>query len=350
MKKKSIRAQKFSFAIVEGASISDAISAIDAGGKQIAAVLAESGELIGVLTDGDIRRALLGGAGLDTSISAFIKTEFVCVEDRSSASENLNIMKKNAVHHLPVLDDKGVLMKLEFLDDLLQESLLNVDVVLMAGGRGARLMPLTQDCPKPMLRIGGKPILEITVRDLVSQGLTNITISVNYLRKQIVDYFEDGARFGANISYLEEAEPLGTAGALRFFAPMSNDVLVMNGDVLSSVDFRGLVAFHRKYQAACTVCVRNHATRIPYGVVNLNDGLIEGVTEKPLIEHYVNAGIYMLASETVDTFKPDGHKDMTEIISELINKGHKVAGFPVHEEWFDIGDLTELSRARGILT
>jgi NDP-sugar pyrophosphorylase family protein len=249
---------------------------------------------------------------------------------------------------LPVLNADGGLVRLEYLDELLQNVQKNVNVVVMAGGRGTRLLPLTADCPKPMLKIGGRPILETIVRELVGQGMLDITISVNYLREYIVNYFGDGSQFGANINYLEEHEPMGTAGALANFAPSTDNVLVMNGDVLSSVDYKGLLDFHQGSSAACTMCVRKYTTQVPYGVVSIESEQIIDLIEKPVLEQYVNAGIYVLDAQILDNFKPEGRKDMTELVLDLINSDFLVSGFPLYEDWLDIGDMSELMRARDL--
>lgn len=337
-----------SFTLSKCAKLSDIIAAIEAGGKQIAIVLSESGKLLGVVTDGDIRRALLAGATMDDSVSIFLRREFLSVTDDISSSDMLNIMKSERVHQLPVLNADGTLVRLEYLDELLQKIQQNVDVVVMAGGRGTRLLPLTADCPKPMLKIGGRPILEMIVRELVGQGMLNITISVNYLRERIVEHFGDGVKFGANIDYLEEQEPMGTAGALADFVPTTDNVLVMNGDVLSTVDYTGLIDFHRASGAVCTMCVRKYETQVPYGVVQIENDQIVGLTEKPVLEQYVNAGIYVLDAQLLDSFKPKGRKDMTELVLDFLSSGFKVSGFPLHEDWLDVGDMSELMRARDL--
>mgnify|MGYP006430525993 CR=1 FL=1 len=327
------------------ASLREAIQVIDAGGKQIALMVGATGVLEGVVTDGDIRRALLAGRTLEEPVAGFESRDFSVAKDIESQASMLKRMREYSVHQLPIVNDGGKLLDVVFLDDLLQIQKMPVNAVIMAGGRGVRLGTLTDDCPKPMLEVAGKPILEHIICELTGQGFTRIALSVNYLKKQIMDYFGDGSSFNAEISYIEESKPMGTGGALSLFEPEFEDVLVINGDVLTGIDFQSLLRFHEREASECTVCVQAHKFEVPYGVIELSDHDIVSLVEKPILTQFVNAGIYVLKSSLVNSMQRNEQFDMTDLLLNLIEKNCSIKAFPMHENWIDIGEPKQLDKA-----
>ncbi|NKB75851.1 MAG: CBS domain-containing protein [Gammaproteobacteria bacterium] len=326
------------------ANTEQVIRVIDECGSQIALLIDESGELKGVVTDGDIRRAIIKGATLKDKIQPYIDSDFISVDHETSQASVLVMMKKYNIHQIPVLRN-GKPIGVHVLDDLITESRPDVEVVIMAGGLGTRLRPLTEECPKPMLKLGGQPILEIIINSLVKEGITKIHLSVNYLKGVIVDYFGDGSKFGVEIQYLIEENPLGTAGALTLMNRPDKPILVMNGDVLTKVDYGRLIDSHLKSEAQCSVCVRKHVVEVPFGVVQMEGDVISGITEKPTFEHFVNAGIYVLNPEIVIDLEAGKRIDMPELLLDVMDKKMKVHGFPVYEYWLDIGRHQQLAQA-----
>jgi dTDP-glucose pyrophosphorylase len=327
------------------ASLREAIQVIDAGGKQIALMVGATGVLEGVVTDGDIRRALLAGRVLTDSVSGFESHEFLSAQENETRESMLKRMREHSVHQLPVLNSAGELVDLVFLDELLQTQKISADVIIMAGGRGVRLGSLTDHCPKPMLEIVGKPILEHIIHELTEQGFVKIALSVNYLKHQIIDYFGDGSSFNAEISYIEESKPLGTGGALSLYKPQYKNIVVINGDVLTGIDFRSLLRFHENEGSDCTVCVQSHRVEVPYGVFELDDHDIVSLVEKPVLTQFVNAGIYVLKGSLFNSMEPEERFDMTDLLLELMEQNSIVKAFPLHESWIDIGERAQLDKA-----
>jgi len=218
--------------------------------------------------------------------------------------------------------------------------------VIMAGGFGTRLRPLTDDTPKPMLPIGGKPLMERTIEGLQKSGISRINVTTHYLQEKITRYFGTGSRFGVELRYVSEDEPLGTAGALRLMEDVNEPLLVMNGDILTKVDFRSLLKFHQEQKAALTVAVRQYDVQVPYGVIEAEKGIVTGLQEKPRFNFLVNAGIYLLEPSARRCI-PDGEPyDMTDLIAHLLERGETVAGFPIMEYWLDIGKHDDFRKAQ----
>lgn len=326
------------------ATIEDAIRKIEEGGLQIALVVDQS-KLIATVTDGDIRRAILSGAKLTESIARFANSNFSVVDSADSKSSVLSRMRQQNIHQMPVLNSDGELVGIYVLDDLVGTVRQDVDVVIMAGGQGMRLRPLTESCPKPLLKVGDKPILQIIIESLVKQGFTSVHISVNYLKEMIMEYFGDGSRFGIEINYLIETEPLGTAGALSLIESPKESTLVMNGDVLTRIDLVGLLNSHEAGQSPCTVCVRNYTVDIPFGVIGVENGLVNSIQEKPSMDYFVNTGIYVLNSSALELIPADQRLDMTSLMDKIIESDQQVAVFPVHEYWLDVGMHKEFAQA-----
>ncbi len=335
------------FCINPTQTVRDTITLIGANRGQIALVVDPARRLLGVVTDGDIRRGILRGLDLDAPVTAIMNdSPHVAGEDDSTVTI-VEMMREFTVRQVPVIGSNGSLKSLFTLDELKHPAHASTPVVLMAGGRGQRLYPLTKDVPKPMLPIGGVPLLEIILRNLGAQGFVNIHISVNYLANVIMDYVGDGSKFGLNVKYVHEEHPLGTAGALAALAgEITEPFIVMNSDLLTQVNLRELLSFHQKQGAKGTIGVREHVFEIPYGVVNLDGPFVESMVEKPLHRSLVNAGIYALDPIALDLLTREEYLDMPTLLAQLMDGGHRVAAFPIHESWLDVGRPEDLDFAQ----
>ena len=327
--------------------LGEAISRIDASGIQAAVVLDVDGRLAGLLTDGNIRRAMLSGHDLSTPTGEVMESHPTSMPAQTSRSEMLALMRRNVFHHLPLVDDDERVVGLVTLDELIGVVERPNWVVLMAGGLGTRLHPLTEDCPKALLAVGGKPILETILEGFAEQGFKRIFLAVNYKAEMIRNHFGTGERWGVQIDYLHESTRMGTAGALSLLpqAP-SAPLVVMNGDLLTSTNFDGLLKFHVEHDAAATMAIREYDLQVPYGVVRLDGSRIEGVEEKLVQQYYINAGIYVLSPRALDRLPADGPVDMPTLFETLIANGETVVAYPLRGRWIDIGRVEELERAQ----
>jgi dTDP-glucose pyrophosphorylase len=336
-------------AIPETATLRDAVAAIEAARKLICAVVAADGKLLGVLSDGDIRRALLKGAGLDApAVSAMTRTPIVGPADATPAEAHA-IMAERGVAAIPLIDTAGRFARVAQISDDRTLGWTGGELfefaVIMAGGEGRRLRPLTIDLPKPMIDVGGMPLLERQVRAMVAGGLRRIYVSTNYLGHMIEDHFGDGTAFGARIDYLRERERLGTAGALSLLpARPARPILVVNGDVLTTCDFGNLFRFHAETAAMVTVAASIYRVEIPYGVLRVRDHELLSIDEKPTQRFLCNAGIYALSPAALDLVPSGRVFDMPELLSGAMRAG-RVGVFPIHEYWSDIGSPADLARA-----
>ncbi len=330
------------------ASIRDAIQVIDAGGFQIALVVGPARRLLGTVTDGDVRRGILAGCALTEPVTAVMNANPKTATLADGRERILDLMRRRRIHQVPVLGTDGVVLGVEILDELLQPEPLSNPVILLAGGKGTRLRPITEDIPKPLVPVGDRPILERIVETLRDHGFRNFWMALNYKGHMIREHFGDGSNFGVRIQYLEESEPLGTAGALGLLpeAP-TESFLVMNGDLLTAVNPRNLLEFHDSQGAAATMCVREFDFQVPYGVVDLDGHTFLGVDEKPVQRFFVNAGIYALSPNVLDLVPAGEPLNMTELFARIKARGDSAAVFPVREYWLDIGQLKDLERARG---
>ncbi|MDC1208357.1 nucleotidyltransferase family protein [Litorivicinus sp.] len=328
-------------------SMREVVEIIDRGAVQIALVM-EMNRLVGIVTDGDVRRGLLRGESLDAPAANIMCRDFRSLPAKTTSAEALALMQRERLHQIPVVDESGRVVHLFLLEDLIKSKKRPNSVVIMAGGEGRRLRPLTDNCPKPMLQVAGKPLLEIILKQCLDAGFENFYFAVNYLKEQIRSHFGDGRAWGARIRYLEEGKPLGTAGALSLLPEqLSEPFLVLNGDVLSRVDYTHLLRFHADHQSKATLCVREHTTQIPYGVVRMDDLKVVALEEKPLLTHYVNAGIYLLDPVMLKLVPKDTFFDMPQLLETATQRGKLVNAFPIHEYWLDIGHPETLERAHG---
>ncbi|MDF3003184.1 MAG: alcohol dehydrogenase [Bacillota bacterium] len=322
------------------------IEMIDKNGMQIAFVIDREQRLLGTVTDGDIRRGLLKGIGLNRSVIEIMNQRPVTIPVMKNKKSVLQILKINKLRHLPVVDDSGIVIGIERLDDLIQPEKFEHWVVIMAGGLGKRLSPLTDHCPKPMLNIGGKPILETMLINLIEQGFRRFCVSVHYKAEQIQGYFGDGTKWGVEIRYIQEDVMLGTAGALSLF-PVKTDkpILVMNGDILTKLSMDQMLAFHEAHQAQATVAVRSYDYQVPYGVIKASRDRLIGFEEKPIYSSLVNAGIYTINPEVIERIPKNTCFDMDQLLKKMLQEEAPLAVFPIREYWIDIGTMKEFDRA-----
>ncbi|MDT8447544.1 MAG: nucleotidyltransferase family protein [bacterium] len=329
------------------AKLSHAISVIDATRAQIALVVDEQNHLLGTITDGDIRRAFLRGVQLDSGIQEVMNPQPTTARIESTKGELLALMNAKSLRHIPLLNEQGVLVGLEIFKELLTPEKRDNWVVLMVGGLGTRLRPLTDDTPKPLLKVGNKPILETIVEQFLEYGFHRFYFCVNYQSEKIVQHFGDGSRWGAEIRYVEEQNRMGTAGALGLLPERPQEpVVVMNGDLLTKANFSHLLDFLEDNQALGVMCVREYDFQVPYGVVNLKDHQITSIDEKPTHRFFVNAGIYALSPEALELIPPDRFFDMPELFGLMIAQQKPALAFPMREYWMDIGQIDDFHKAR----
>ena len=316
---------------------------LEESAQQIALVVDNRDTLLGVVTDGDIRRAILKGFNMDTLAGDFMAPSPQFAQPSDSRDMVLNRMRSESLRHMPVLNEEGKVVDLILFEN--QESLPN-NVVLMAGGSGVRLRPLTKDLPKPMLRVGDRPILETIIDQIHSFGFNNFHISLNYLGEKIEKYFNDGSQWGVSIKYLREKIPLGTAGALSLLELTSTDpIIVMNSDLLTKLDFKQLLDFHNAHTSSLTVCVRDYDYFLPYGIIEAEGQTLTTIAEKPQKKELVNAGIYVLDHEVLNLIKSDTSIDMTDVIHHLLKINKHPCVYPIHEYWIDVGHKKDFQRA-----
>lgn len=333
-----------------GATIRATIESIDAAGIEIALVIDDGRRLIGTVTDGDVRRALLRGATLGDRVDGIVTRDPVTAPAGTSLPSLLALMKARGVDQVPLLRD-GHVVDVAFLRDLAgaNEEPLEAGhpVVLMAGGRGTRLRPLTENIPKPMLPVGDRPLLERVVDQVREAGFSRVFIAVNYRAEVIEEHFGDGSRLGVQIGYLREDEPLGSAGALRLAgSELDRPFVVMNADLVTNVSLPALMRFHEQEGNVVTVGVRQYALELPYGIAELDGTRIVSIDEKPTHSFFVNAGIYAVDPAAVRLMDDrEGRFDMTDVITRAIDAGLRVGGFPIREYWIDIGQLSDYERA-----
>lgn len=327
-------------------SVEDAIKTIGVGAMRIALVIDPSGRLLGTVTDGDVRRAIINHVGLNQPVREIMNPSPKTVPTGTTREEILGLMHAHSLLQMPIVDDEFRVVGIETLQDIGHQPRSDNWVFLMAGGFGKRLRPLTNDMPKPMLPIGGKPVLETIVESFIAHGFHRFYIAVHYKGDTIKSYFGNGERWNATIRYLDETTPLGTGGALGLLPDCDGLPLVMmNGDLLTKVPFQDLLRFHEQQSAAATLCGRRYNYQVPFGVIDAEGHQVRGIVEKPVHSCFVNAGIYVLSPEVVAAVPKDEALDMPDLLQDLIDRGKKVCVFPIHEYWLDIGQIADFERA-----
>lgn len=329
-------------------TIMKAIEIIDVGSLQIALVVDDAHKLLGTVSDGDVRRAILKGIAFDRPVSDIMFTEPTVASSKESRDEIMTTMRVKQLRQIPLVDKGGCVVGLDLWDDLINLQTRDNIVVLMAGGLGTRLGELTKDCPKPLLRVGNKPVLETVLENCMEYAFKRFYISVNYKADMVKEYFGDGSRWGVEIKYLEEKKRLGTAGALGLLPEIVTlPLLVMNADVLTKINFKHLMDFHEEHKSVATMCVRDYEFQVPFGVVQLEKHRLKNILEKPVHQFFVNAGIYVLNPEAISMVPNGEYFDMPALFDKLLQNNLETAAFPIHEYWVDIGHKDDLERANG---
>ncbi|PTQ02248.1 nucleotidyltransferase family protein [Vibrio sp. ZF 223] len=329
-------------------TILEALDIINKEALRVALVVGKSNHLVGIVTDGDIRRGLLNKLSLTDPIALVMNTSPTVANVGARRDELIDLMESKGILSIPLIKE-GQVVGLETLQGVLSKPKYQNPVFIMAGGFGTRLKPLTDSCPKPMLKIGDKPILETVIRSFTKAGFVNFYISTHYMPEQIQNHFGDGSDLGINITYVHENEPLGTGGALGLLPdnlPKDLPLIMINGDVLTKVDFQRLLEFHIDNNADATMCVREYDYQIPYGVINGEGNKITSMVEKPIQRFFVNAGIYVVSPQVIDSVPKNHRVDMPTLLEQHMNTRNNVLMFPIHEYWLDIGRMDDFNRAQ----
>ncbi len=329
-------------------TLRDALVSLDRSGRRIVMIEDSEARVVGLLTDGDLRRALLSGAGLEDAVRPHVRANFTWVSAGTSRADVLDLMQARRILEVPVLDEKMKLAGLHMMHDVLAREQRQNWAVVMAGGRGTRLAPLTEDTPKPMLRVAGRPILERIVLHLAGVGIRRIFLAINYLGHIVEEHFGDGQRFGCQIEYLREEKPLGTAGALGLIVEEPRtSLLVMNGDLVTQADLGEMIDRHEAMGAAITVGTRRYLHTVPFGCLDIHHDRVVGLDEKPTLSRVINAGIYVLAPAVLGNIPKDKASTMPELVSNAIAHGNTVLGHEIVDDWVDVGQKDQLKQARG---
>jgi dTDP-glucose pyrophosphorylase len=327
-------------------TIKQALEIIDKAAMQIALIVDENDKLLGTLTDGDIRRGLLKGLDLNSSIESIIfKTPTIAKISDTKEDILKNALSKK-LHQIPIVDENGKIIGIQEIEELIKPKEKANKVILMVGGLGTRLRPLTDNIPKPMLKVGNKPILETILLNFKKYGFKNIILCVSYKSEIIENYFGDGSKFDLNIKYIHENKRMGTAGALSLIEEVIEEsFFVMNGDLLTNINFENMMNYHNQNNAMATMGVREYDFQVPYGVVNVNGENILSIEEKPVHNFFVSGGVYILNKNTLDYIPNNKYYDMPTLFEKLIKEKKKTISFPIREYWIDIGRLEEYKKA-----
>ena len=328
--------------------IRDVLQVIDKEALRIALVVDDDNFLLGVVTDGDIRRGLLKDISLHDPVSLVMYSKPSVASIESRPNEILKMMEDRKLLAIPLVNNNNQVVGLETLQRLLKKPRHDTPVLLMAGGFGTRLRPLTNKCPKPLLRVGETPILEIMLNNFIKAGFVDFYISTHYLSHMVEDHFGDGSRWGVNIKYLYEETPLGTAGALSLLPKETSElpVIVMNGDILTNTDFESVLSFHLKNNASATMCVRDYEYQVPFGVVKSDGHKVLDIEEKPVQRFFVNTGIYVIGPELRAQVKLGQAIDMPTLLNVGMKMTDSVMMYPVNEYWLDIGRPDDFEKAQ----
>jgi len=334
-----------------------AAETIDRNRCGIALIVDEGRRLLGTVTDGDLRRAMLRSVSLDSPAALLLDlrkqaglADPVTAQFGAGREALLELMQRHRIRQVPIVGDDGQVVDVAVLDELVGSRALPITALVMAGGFGTRLRPLTDSVPKPLLPIGGKPLIETLVERLPRDGIRKITVATHYRAEQIAAQLGDGQDRGVEIHYVREDTPLGTAGVLSLLDATSDPLLVVNGDVLTNLDYVALYAFHREHEADMTVAVREYTVAVPFGVVATDGALVANLHEKPEYRFFVVAGVYLLGPSVRELLPATGQAyDMPFLINRLLEAHRRVASFPVREYWLDIGRLEDYERAQADL-
>lgn len=327
--------------------IKDVINSLNISSSQVVIIEHSDNSFKGIITDGDLRRSMLDGYTLEDDFQPIVNTNPITVSEGVNENKVLEIMMKNDIHQIPIIKNKKII-GLHTIDNLIAQKNIDNTIVIMAGGKGMRLRPYTENCPKPMLIVGDRPMLHHIIDKAKSEGFSNFVITTHYLTHVIEDYFMDGSKFGVNISYTREDKPLGTAGALNLISKniIKKPFIVTNGDVMTDIKFSDILKFHIKNNAFATMATRPYQLSHPYGVIEINGIEIESFKEKPIYHSHINAGVYVLDPKTIEILGNNEHCDMPSLLKKNKDKNKKIIAYPMHEPWIDVGRVEDLNTIR----
>lgn len=335
------------FLIKETATVIEAVKFITENGTQFGIIVDDQMKLKGVVTDGDIRQGILKNVDFNSSVSQIMNSFPKYLPKGYTHGQLIKLITKFKIKHLPIVDENMRVLEVYVKDETFIGNERQNPVVLMAGGLGSRLGALTTNCPKPLLKVGNKPILEIILENFIGHGFRNFYFTVNYMSEQIEDYFKDGSEWGVNITYIKESTKLGTAGGLSLVNFNQNlPLIIMNGDLLTKVNFTELVEFHQNSNSNATMCVRKYDFQVPYGVIDTDGENITNIIEKPLHAFFVNAGIYVLDPIMLTYISKNQHMDMTTLFEKGRSDSKALKVYPIHEYWLDIGRIEDFEKAQ----
>jgi len=333
--------------VTENQSVRSAIEIMNKSGRQIILIINHEKILLGTFTDGDLRRALLNGVTLDSSLKGNYHSPALSSPISKGRYGALELMRKHGVDQMPLVDEQGCIVTIEVINPGHYGIKVENTVVIMAGGLGKRLHPITEDIPKALVLVGGRPILELIIERLVSQGFQNFIISVNHLSEMIQDYFGDGSRWNVSIKYITEKKRLGTAGSLSLIEDLPNlPILVMNCDILTTTLFQDMIAFHEEKKASMSMGMQEYYHQVPYGVIKVEGTILKNIIEKPESKQFVNAGIYVISSNILKYIPKDKFFDMTEFVEILLKENESIHCHSLKKYWIDVGNRNDLERAR----
>jgi dTDP-glucose pyrophosphorylase/predicted transcriptional regulator len=327
-------------------TLEQVIQVINASALQIALVVNKDNTLLGTITDGDVRRGLLNDKNLSCKVIDIMNENPITITTNFSILQARAVLNQHSINQVPVVDHENKITGLHTRQSINTANKKPNPVFLMAGGFGKRLRPLTDNCPKPLLKVGSRPILETILESFIEHGFHDFYISTHYLHEKITEYFGDGSKWGVSINYVYENSPLGTAGALSLLPETDHPIIMMNGDLLTKVNFKQLLDYHDAHNSTATMCVRRHEYQIPYGVVESTGNKIEKIVEKPINSFFINAGIYIISSKLKNLVPENSYVDMPDLIQDQINNNQEVTLFPIHEYWLDIGKMPDYNRAQ----
>jgi len=336
------------FTIDIHSTIKEAMQAINDNYKEVVFVIDRNDVLRGIITDGDIRRALLANRGFDYPAAKIMTRDYFSLDSSSDRTTALDIMKARSIRHIPIIDKNKELIGIHFLDELLGSQLKPNSAVIVAGGLGTRLRPMTEKCPKSMVLVAGRPILERLILHLVGYGIRKIYISINYMGEVIKKYFKDGNNYGCAIEYIEETSPLGTGGPLSILPKQKHPVIVMNGDLVTQINIDSLINFHNNTKLDATICAKGFQVEIPFGVINEKNNKLVELKEKPTQEHLINAGIYVFNPNVISLIPKNTEFPITNIFHLMQKKGMGTGVYVLDENWIDVGRMNELKKANGL--
>jgi dTDP-glucose pyrophosphorylase/predicted transcriptional regulator len=330
----------------EDSTIAQAVASLNKSGLQIVIVHDQNKEFIGTITDGDIRRALLNKFTIDSSINSIINRSALTVNSLVPENTLKALMQERRIHQIPIVDVGKNILGLHLWDNLNQPSQISNTMVIMAGGKGSRLRPLTDNIPKPMIQVNNEPMLEKIILRAKSQGIMKFVLTLNYLADQIMEYFKDGSKFEVSISYIVEREPLGTAGSLKLLENMGDlPFLVTNADVLTDTNYVDLLNFHEINANDLTIAVKTHEWTNPFGVVKIDGLKVLEYIEKPMYSSTVNAGIYCLNPKVLNLMETNQYLDMSELIEKSLESRMSIGAYGLYEKWLDVGRKEDLQKA-----